>query len=84
MLLLELIVVGWKECTQLSTSNSVTNGPAQNAGKTFPRERSLMNLKQDANFVIILDTWALFASICWQLQQGLITGVNSDGTISTA
>jgi hypothetical protein len=43
-----------------------------------------MNLEQIADFDVKLDTWALYASICWQLQQGLITGVNADGTINKA
>jgi hypothetical protein len=28
------------------------------------------------------DTWALFGSIAWQIQEGLITGVNADETVN--
>jgi hypothetical protein len=35
-MVLELTTVGWKLCTQLSTSGSFGDGAAQNAGKTFP------------------------------------------------
>lgn len=47
-------------------------------------KRNLMTLKRvyRSNLENDADTWALFGSIAWQIQEGLITGVNADGTIN--
>jgi hypothetical protein len=83
------LLLGGKNCRALSTvqtlplSGSVNGeplGPETNAG-IFPLAYERCT---SANFERILDSWALFGRVAWQLSTGRIMGINADGSLNMA
>ena len=55
-------------------------GPELNAGMfSLAYERCTY-----ASFERILDSWALFGNVAWQLSTGRITCINADGSLNVA